>query len=305
MKHITKSKRIIYPCLGCWSNSPWKMPAWYYQKCNKVVICDHVCDQTTRRAESRAACRGEGRSCLIPPPHQNGLWAELTCTGCGCLATSPQLSLWISLFRKVRRSKVSVKLRSLNPYRADIQRFAKEGSRVAEYEEMLHDREPWGIISQESWKMTHFLGYSWPDQGKTQNQCLLNSKLWLAGRHSPHTFSICSADLCEDSPRQVVSVTSFQGRRTQSFRESQVCSRARVSCTPSLQSSQWSHTQKRCPWRHKAALDTWAYGFAGPTCQGGQDPRKRGQILWQWAWETFTGWDLGALSPTPGSRAEQ
>lgn len=43
-----------------------------------------------------------------------------------------------------------MKLRSLNPYRADIQRFAKEGSRVAEYEEMLHDREPWGIISQES-----------------------------------------------------------------------------------------------------------------------------------------------------------
>lgn len=41
-------------------------------------------------------------------------------------------ALWISLFRKVRRSKVSVKLRSSNPYRADIQRFAKEGSRVAE-----------------------------------------------------------------------------------------------------------------------------------------------------------------------------
>lgn len=134
-------------------------------------------------------------------------------------------------------------------------------------------------------------------------QCTLNSNLWLAQRWSPRILSICSADLCKGSPGQVVSVTSFQGRRTQSFREG--CSRARLSCPPSLQKSQWSHTQKLQPWRHKTARDSWARGFAGPTCQHGHNLRKRTQIFWQRAWTTFTGWDLGALSPTPGFRAEQ
>lgn len=59
-----------------------------------------------------------------------------------------------------------MKLRSLNPYR------------VAEHEEMICNEalgshgdvmKLWGIIAHERWKMTHFLGYLWPDEGKTQN----------------------------------------------------------------------------------------------------------------------------------------
>lgn len=53
----------------------------------------------------------------------------------------------------------------------------QRGSKVAECEEMLHDNELWGIISQERLKVTHCLGYLRPDQGKMQIQHTLNSNL--------------------------------------------------------------------------------------------------------------------------------
>lgn len=61
-----------------------------------------------------------------------------------------------------------MKLRSLDLYRADKYKPVKEGSRVAEYEKMLHNNESWGIMSQKRLNTTHCLGYLWPDPGKMQ-----------------------------------------------------------------------------------------------------------------------------------------
>lgn len=61
--------------------------------------------------------------------------------------------------------------------------------------------------------MIHCLWYLWPSQGKTQIQCTLNSKFWLAKRWSLTICSICTVYLCKDSPGQVVPVTTCQGRR--------------------------------------------------------------------------------------------